>query len=142
MQLSTSKQLAMLAVFMLFAFGYTLVCIPIPLPSKLFILLAFSWFWWQQCLRLVLLRAPTSLSSLSCDDQHIWSLDLKHDRIAHATLASTSVVCVHWMFLVFVSQQVPSKSYCFVLAADSFSKKDWRLLQCLVRFAKPVKDKE
>lgn len=138
MKIRTSKQMAMLATVIFFAMGLAVMHLPMPLVSKCFIVLAFAWFWYQQCVQHVFLKSDSSVQSLDCDDNQRWSLQTKNQETYIVQLSPQSVATAHWMCLYFKSQ-VQQKSFRVLLSSDSLSKRDWGLLQLLVKFAKPIK---
>lgn len=139
MKIQTSKQMAMLAIVILFAIGLATMALPIPIFSKCFILMAFIWFWLQQCDLHVFLKKADSIKSLDCDDEQRWILKTNDQTMHQVQLSPKSVATSHWMCLYFKSG-FTKKYFRVLLSSDSLSKKDWSVLQLLVRFSKPLKN--
>jgi hypothetical protein len=130
--------MAMLATAIFFTLGLAVISFPIPILSQCFILLAFAWFWYEQCQQQVLLKKASSICNLECDENQRWTLKASNQDIFFAHLSLRSVATAHWMCLYFVGIS-HRKNFRVLLSSDSVSKKDWSILQMFVRFAKPIK---
>jgi hypothetical protein len=138
MKVYRSKQMAMLATVVLFVMGLAVMCIPVPVTSKAFMILAFVWFWYEQCQQHILLQKPSSIHALECDEHQKWTLLASNRKFFFANLSPKSVASAHWMCLYFVGIS-HRKNFCILLSSDSLSKRDWSVLQMVIRFAKPIK---
>jgi hypothetical protein len=138
MKINMSKQMMMLATVLFFTMGFAIALLPLPLLSKCFILLAFAWYWYQQCEQHIFLKKPVSIKSLDCDENQRWSIETQSQETYCAELSPKSVATAHWMCLYFVND-LHKKKFRVLLSSDSLSKKDWSLLQLLVKFARPLK---
>jgi hypothetical protein len=138
MKIHRSKHLAMLATVIFFTMGLAVISFPIPIISECFILLAFAWFWYEQCQQHVLLKKSSSICKLECDEHQRWTLQANNQDIIFAKLTKKSVATAHWMCLYFVGIS-HHKNFRVLLSSDSVSKKDWSILQMFVHFAKPIK---
>ena len=138
MKIHISKHMAMFATVIFFAMGLAMISFPIPITSQCFILLAFAWFWYEQCKQHVLLKKSSSICKVECDEHQKWTLQASNQDIIFANLSQKSVATAHWMCLYFVGIS-HCKDYRVLLSSDSVSKKDWSVLQMLIRFAKPIR---
>jgi|GEM_PF-4401297 len=138
MKINKSKQMAMLAIALLFSMGFAVIMLPLPVLSKVFVLLAFAWYWQQQCEQFIFLKKTFSIKSLDCDEDQRWIIETQNQKTYIAQLSPTSIATAHWMCLYFKNTS-HKKNFRVLLSSDSLSKKDWSLLQLLVKFAKPLK---
>ena len=120
------------------AIGFSAWLLPLILPAKLALEVAFVWLAKRILERYVLLSAPQSVVALGYDESLGWQLTTKGAGMVKVHLLPHSTVTANWMFLQFC-QISTQKIFRIMLASDSMKAKDWSLIQLLVKFAKPVK---
>ena len=137
MKLQQSKQMLMLVSFIFMAMSLAIISLPVAILAKCALILAFSYYIYQQLKQYVLLKNSTAIIDLDCDENHVWTLKSNNQITLTTHLSPKSFISAHWMCLNFQinKQQSPTRVY---LSSDSLSKQDWSLLQLLVRFAKPM----
>jgi hypothetical protein len=126
------------------AMGLSISWLPLLLPVKCALLLAYCWVAQRQLKRYVFLTDAQSITDIHFDEQLGWQITQKNKTKQSVRLSPKTVVYAHWMFLLFElngkdAKEAKAKNCRVVLANDSVTAKEWSLLEMLVRFAPPTK---